>query len=186
MPFALTPEAVAQFAVNILAIGGAFLLGQWLTAVALWFLAPKSPPGLRRGCRLIGGTALAVLVAIIVFGHGQGWTLFGGGGAGISKGNGPTEQKGDGTGPATVTVPTQPSPTPPTTTATGPTVRITILGGTDVKDERFYRLDADPARTFTELTTALDGRREGGKKSKWNFCSRPTILCPGTTRPSPG
>ena len=161
----LSPEVVAQAAVNVLAVGGAFLAGQFFTTVGFWFLAPKAPPGLKRGGRLVGGAALAVLVAVIVFGHGQGWTLFGGGGGGDSKGNGPTEQKGDGTGPATTPV-TAAVPTPATAAdAAGPKVRVTVLGGSDVKDERFYRADADAAvQTFAELTAALDARRGIGKK----------------------
>jgi hypothetical protein len=166
-PFALTPDVVAQAVVNVLAVGGAFLLGQVLVGVGMWCFAPNSPPGLKRGCRLLGGAGLAVLVAIIVFGHGQGWTLFGGGGTGDSKGNGPTEQKGEGTGTTTApTAPATPSaPTPATAPepATGPKVRVTVLGGADVKDERFYQLDADPAaKTFAELTAALAAKKAAG------------------------
>lgn len=165
MLIAVTPEVVAQAAVNVLAVGGAFLVGQWLTAAAFWAFAPATSPGLKRAGRLLGGTALAILVAVVVFGHGQGWTLFGGGGAGASKGNGPTEQKGEGTGPAAVTPVTATVPTPATTADAGERVRVTVLGGTDVRDERFYRTDEDPAaRTFAELTAALEARRAVGKK----------------------
>lgn len=166
MLLAVSPEVIAQAAVNILAVGGAFLVGQWLTAAAFWAFTPNTAPGLKRLGRLLGGTALAILVAVIVFGHGQGWTLFGGGGAGLSKGNGPTEQKGEGSGPTAVTPVTATVPTPTTTPAeVGEKVRITVLGGTDVRDERFYRIDADlTARTFAELIAALDARRAIGKK----------------------
>ncbi len=162
MPFALTPDVAAQFVVNLLAVGGAFLIGRWLVGLGVWLLFPKAPPGAKKAAQLLGGVGLAVLAAVILFGHGQGWTLFGGGGTGASKGNGPTEQTGDGTGPVPTTVPT--SPTPATARIDGEAVRVTVLGGTDVRDERFYKLAADPARSFAELTTALDARRAIGKK----------------------
>lgn len=165
MPFALTPDVAAQLVVNLLAVGGAFLLGRWLVGLGVWLLVPKAPPGVRKAAQLLGGVGLAVLAAIILFGHGQGWTLFGGGGTGAGKGNGPTEQAGQGTTPVTATVPTPATPaTPPTARADGEAVRVTVLGGTDVQGERFYKLDADPPRTFAELTAVLDGRRQIGKK----------------------
>lgn len=165
--FALTAEVIAQAAVNVLAVGGGFLAGQFLVGIGMWCFTPNAPPGLKRGCRLVGGAGLAVLVAVIVFGHGMGWTLFGGGGAGDGKGNGPTEQTGEGAGPAAgpavATQPTTPAPATAPEPAAGPKVRVTILGGSEVKDERFYRLDADPAaHTFAELTAILDAKKTAG------------------------
>ena len=43
----------------------------------------------------------------------------------------------------------------------GATAKVTLLGGDDVKAERFYLLDADPAaKTFDELTTALRTKKD--------------------------
>jgi hypothetical protein len=39
-------------------------------------------------------------------------------------------------------------------------VRVTLLGGDDVKNERFYLIDTDPAaKTFPEATAALLARK---------------------------
>ena len=164
MLFALSPEVLVQAVVNVFAVAGGFLLGQLLVGIGFWLFARRTPAGWKRAARLLGGTVLAVFLAVVLFGHGYGWTLFGGGGKGDSKGNGPAPDPGEGAGPAVVTPATPPAPAPPPKPADGPVVRVTVLGGSDVRDERFYQLDADPAaRTFAELTAALDGKKAGGK-----------------------
>src|SRR5262245_19455275 len=74
------PAQFGQLIVNSLAILGGFLIGYLLTALLANRVSRSRPPTpLNRGSRLLGGVVLAVLVGIIVFGHGVGWTLFGGG-----------------------------------------------------------------------------------------------------------
>ena len=169
----LNPARFAQFAVNLLAIGGGFLAGQAVTALAAWFFLRwltrgKAPPSLKRAVRLAGGVAGAVLVAIIVFGHGQGWTLFGGGGPAAENGA-PATGTGPGVPPATppATEP-KPPPPPPTVRELPPDAeRITVklLGGDDVKDERFYVVADDPAaKTLAEAKAAVTARRTAAGK----------------------
>jgi hypothetical protein len=100
---------------------------------------------------------VAILVAIIVFGHGHGWTLFGGGSPGDDNGGNPNPAA---TQPTSAEVPKSEAPAkdlPPP----GATAKVTLLGGDDVKGERFYLLDSDPAaKTFDEVTTALRAKKD--------------------------
>jgi hypothetical protein len=147
----------AQLLVNILAVGGGFLVGYFLTLIAAntldrAVLRKKSPRGLHKVLRFLGGLLGAILVALIVFGHGQGWNLFGGAAGSTGTGNGRDAPQLITT-PANDTPPETPKPTlAPTVTR----IRITILGGGDVKSKHFYKLDDDPnARTFDEVKAVV-------------------------------
>ncbi|MGL6095112.1 MAG: hypothetical protein ACRC7O_04830 [Fimbriiglobus sp.] len=167
--FGLNPEKLAQFAVNLLAVGGGFLVGQIGTAAVLWFLdrkltGGKSPPPLKKAGAALGGMAAGIVVALVVFGHGQGWVLMGGGGAGESNGPPATGIPG---GSATSDVPptTEPTTKPPVTnpqpSPSAERVRVTVLGGSDVKDERFYLLDGDPApKRIGEVRAAVLAKKD--------------------------
>ena len=147
------PERFAQLIVNLLAVGGGFLFGFVFSGLFLWFLdrcltGGRLPEGFYRAWKMVGGIALAALVAIIVFGHGQGWTLFGGGGTGQEN---QSAGEGKDTAPATpVTVPETASDVEPITAPrvvlpkTDRIIQITMLGGEDVKNQRFYLIDSDP------------------------------------------
>ena len=173
----LNGEKLAQFAFNILAIGGGFFVGRLFCGFLLWLLdrwitRGKTPVVLKQAWATIGGLAIAVLVALIVFGHGEGWTLMGGGGSGEENTN--TKSSGTGTGPTTPT----PIPSPPTDpgpiTATPSTkpiptthtrIRVMLLGGDDVKDERFYLIDDDTTpRNFGDVRTTLTARKESSNQ----------------------
>lgn len=157
----------AQAIVNGLAVAGGFLLGYVLTmaagwAIDRWIARGKTPAGVHKVARFLGGIAMAVLVALIVFGHGQGWTLFGGGLAG----------EDNGTGKSTAAVPAvtkkepdhtekKPPTAPPDTTPARERVRVTMLGGRDVKDQKFYLIDDDPTpRTLAEVKEAVLKKKE--------------------------
>ena len=163
------PERFAQLIVNLLAIGGGFLIGKFVAGLAFWVVnrwmaAGKIPNGFREATKNIGGVVLAVLVAFIVFGHGDGWTLFGGGGTGAQN-----EAAGDQNGgtPATPpSVPDTPAEMPVTVPKSEPIpitadlVQITVLGGDEVRDARFYLVDEDKTpRTFAEVRAALLDRK---------------------------
>jgi hypothetical protein len=168
------PERFAQLVLNILAIGGGFLVGQIFFGITAWFidrylLASKSPLGLKRVIRLVGGVAVAILVAFIVFGHGVGWTMFGGGGQSDTNDTGTQPPSSVTTDDPTASPPT--SSTPPvqdkttisTFNSSTPTerVKITILGGPDVKDERFYLMNDDATpKKFAEVTAAVVAKRK--------------------------
>jgi len=154
----------AQLFVNSLAVLGGFLAGYLLAALLAHSLdrvafRRKSPPFLHRVCRLLGGVALAVLVAFIVFGHGQGWTLLGGG----LDGTGDSEKTGT-TQPISMDLPqVRPSSATAPLKAVEPTgerIRVTILGGSDVKTERFYVIGEDPPRSLVEAKDVLRRRTD--------------------------
>ncbi len=164
---------VAGYAIKALAVGGGLLVGYALGigvawALDRWVFAHKAPPQLKKLCGLLAGVALAILVALIVFGEGGGG-LFGGGSGGDSKGTPtPTEKGKEPPAPVTpkedVKVPPKVEPKPPDPKATPSDVRIAILSGADVRDDKFYVIDPDPApKTFEELKTVIDARRASAK-----------------------
>src|SRR5262245_42742669 len=161
----LSPAKAAQFAVNSLAVVGGFFAGWVLFGFFAWWVdrvafAKKSPQNLKRLVRFVGGVLVAILVAIIVFGHGHGWTLFGGGSPGDDNGGNPNPAATQPTStevkpPETAPAPAKDLPPP------GATAKVTLLGGDDVKDERFYLLDADPAaKTFDQVTADLRAKKD--------------------------
>jgi hypothetical protein len=138
----------AQFVVNLLAVGGGFLAGFWVSTLLAWgvdrLTHRASPRSLHKLVRFLGGVIGAVLVALIVFGHGRGWNLFGGAapGTGSTDGQNPTGE-----------VQTVPMPAPPdrvvtsaiTTVGEAPArICIKLLGGADVKDKKFYCWNDEP------------------------------------------
>lgn len=165
----LDSSKVAQFFVNCLAVGGGFLAGfllTWISTFLLdrWITRGRTPEPLHRIARILGGVAAAVLVALIVFGQG---------GNGYGLGGDAGEGKGDGQGLGHGTVATQPTAAdvrPIETTKSEPVppeqrVRVTMLGGEAVKEERFYLLDDDPGpRTLEEIKTAVAAKKGAGGK----------------------
>lgn len=173
-----------QFLVNCLAVGGGFLAGWFLAAVAglafdRFVIHRTSPPGLHKASRNTGGLLLAVLVAIIVFGHGHGWTLFGGGGAGVENGgqtatsgaNADLTKSNDGSKPISIKT------TPPVDER----IRVVVLGGDEVKAERFYVVDeAIEPKSFAEATVAILAKRDAspGKRIGVEIRFSPTNALP--------
>jgi hypothetical protein len=165
--FEVSSATVTQFFLNLLAVAGGFLAGYvlgWILCLAFdkWVLGKKSPQGLHRAVQAIMGLIVALLVALMVFGSGTG------GGGGTGNGQGPGNQTGS---PGT-----NPNPTTPASTATLPTppmkepnpsevVKIVLLGGEDVKDERFYQLEGQKsALTFAELKGLIQDRKAASTK----------------------
>jgi hypothetical protein len=169
MPFAalafivFDTDQVARFFLNLLAVAGGFLLGYALTGVAVWaidrwFTGGKMPIGVYRVARMIGGIALAVLVALLLFGGGFGP------GTGPGAGPGDTTETGPGapqqSPPTTQIEPTPPPVLPKDAPLPEERVRVTLLGGEAVKEERFYLIDYDPApKTFAEVVAAVNARK---------------------------
>lgn len=169
------PERFAQLIVNVLAIGGGFLVGQVFSGLAAWLLdrwltGGRSPIGLHRTIRYIGGVTLAVLVAFIVFGHGEGWTLFGGGGSGA-------QNQADGSHSGGTSAPTPSPQTPTTQPETEPIiaprvvlptqanhVQVLMLGGEDVRHQRFYLVGTETTpKNLAEVQSFLLQRKSASK-----------------------
>lgn len=157
----VNPEHVTALLMNFLAVGGGFLAGFVLMGLAAyfvdrWLTGGKSPVGLHKVLRMIGGVCGAILVALIVFGAGNGGTTDGPG-----KGDGTTEKTGNslGTTVATQQQPVLPPPVPETASVEE-TLKITILSGSDVKDEKFYLIEKDrTAKTLAEVKDAITTRK---------------------------
>ncbi len=154
---------IGQLIVNCLAIGGGYLVG-WFAVAALMRLAivKAGPPSLRKLAKNIGGIAVAVLVAMIVFGHGLGWTLMGGGAPGSENG-------GEVSSPVSTVATTRSNETSdanvPTALKPAPAIderiRITMLGGDDVRESRFYLVnDENKAKTLDETKAAITAFRD--------------------------
>jgi hypothetical protein len=166
----LDAVALTQLIVNSLAVGGAFLLGRMGTAALLWSAhrtAPIKavPQGLRKPTSNLGGTTVAALAALILFGHGAGWRIMGGGAEGIE--NGGSSPTPPSTAPATA--PTREPQTPATTkqlidqqpVEPRSRIRLLVLGGDDVQNERFYLLNSETTpKNLSELTAALHRKSE--------------------------
>ena len=158
------PDRVAAMVVNALAVGGGFLAGFVLAGVAAhfldkWLAAGRSPAGLHKALRYLGGICGAILVILLVFRAG---------GGGPGDGPGTTAATGVGSGPGAgpttaVTAPT-PDPTakdkPPEPARTEEVVRVTVLSGADVVDGKFYLIDiATEKRTLDEVKRELAARK---------------------------
>jgi hypothetical protein len=169
----LDPDSITQFLIKALAVGGGFLVGYmaaWVGArlVDRWTFGGRMPEQLHLAARLVGGLLLALLVAILVFGKGgDGFGLGGGPGEGGGTASTKTGEE-KGTGPD---VPTKIDPVPSTVpTSKDPVlpeqrVRVTLLGGEDVREEKFYLLGDD--RTPLDLpglTAALKSRKESAAR----------------------
>jgi len=152
---------VGMLAVRALAVVGGVAVGGygtgWLIKVLSKPLAFKEPPALlMRGSRLLGALVVGLIVAAWVFnlggsggigGSGGGWWPFGqSGGSGNSSaagqisGSGPSQPKAD------------PAPS---------ALRIHMRGGKEAEeDQRFYQIEGDPPRTWTDLEKSLTERKQ--------------------------
>jgi hypothetical protein len=164
-------ERIAGFVIKCLAVGGGFLLGYFLGGVVAWALnrwvfAQKAPDQLKKIIALLAGIALAIIVALIVFGEG-GSGLFGGGGAGDGKtGPTPADDGKDKQAPKVEPKKDEKKEEPKKPVDAKPTpgdVRVSILSG-DVKDGRFYLIEGDEKpKNFEEFKETITARRAASK-----------------------
>lgn len=133
-----------------------------------WVLANKSPDQLKKAISLLAGIALAVIVALIVFGEGGSGLFGGGGGDGQGKGQ-PTPADNGKAAPVPTpdTKKDEPKKEDPPKVPPKPTpgdVRVAILAGDEVRDGRFYVIDDDTApRNFEEFKQVITARRAATK-----------------------
>ena len=164
-------ERAGELVVGVLAIAGGFLVGSWLTYAAIKllgkFVFKKKLEGTpTRLARFLGGMVVAIIVFYFVFGKGGfGWGT--GGGTADTQGKG--EQKApDVSEKKDVKEPVKKDEKAPPTEGQLPEehVRITVLGGADVKEGKFYLVDDDPhPRTLEEVRALVKGRAGKGPKA---------------------
>lgn len=159
----LSVPDLGLFLIKILAVVGAAVVGAigvglCLSLSAKWFLRSKVPRPILLVTRVLGGLIAGTLVWMWVFsiggqgglgGSGGGWWPFGQGGG---PGAAPVEPTK--TQPITTTAPSEPSE------KRSPAVVIHILGGARVIDQRFYRIDQEAPRNWTELRQELIERKQ--------------------------
>lgn len=164
-------DKVAAFVVKCLAVAGGFLVGYFLGGMIAWALdrwvfAQKAPAPVKKAISWVAAVALALLVALILFGDG-GNGLFGrGGGTGDGKGT-QTQDDGKTTGTPQPKQKDQEQPKEkndgPKPTSPKPTpgdMHVVILAGDELKDGRAYLLDGDPnPKTLEEFKDAVNARR---------------------------
>ncbi|MCE9560490.1 MAG: hypothetical protein K8U57_00405 [Planctomycetes bacterium] len=155
---------------NVLLVAGGFLIGYVLGGLLAWAIGKyalkmKDTTNAKAVGRPVCGTIVALIIAMIVF-TGKGKPIGDGG-----DGKGTTNNDGNGK-----SSPVNPNPDTKVDPKISPpkidikpadvTLRVTVLGGEDVLNERFYLLDDDRTpKTFTELKAAIAERRakEKGK-----------------------
>lgn len=162
-------DRLADLALNCLAVAGGFLAGHVLGGLVVraldrWAWKKPSPDAVRKMVQVVCGIALAILVALIVFGKGGG--TGGGRGDGEGKGSGSTpESTGKGDPPKVddkrPPVKVEP-PKPADVDASIPQVRVTFLGGDAAQPAagRFYYVGDEPAlKTFDEVKAAVEAKK---------------------------
>ncbi len=150
-------------AMNCLAVAGGYLVGMLLGGLVIggldkWVLKKRTPDFIKQSIRTLTGILVALLVALMVFGGGSGGE--GDGGPGTGTQNSENDKKGDEPAKPDPNRPTpEPIPLPKGTGEMAP-VRVTFLGGADVRESKAYLLNDDPARTFPDLTAAIKKLRD--------------------------
>ncbi|QEL21120.1 hypothetical protein PX52LOC_08250 [Limnoglobus roseus] len=157
---------VAKLIEGALATAGGFLVGYVLAMILGWMIDKyvfkrPSPAFLHRIGRMLGGLILAILVAMMVFNGGGGE----GDGTGDGTGNGKSSPVNGTLDPTTPN--TQPQPTPRKHLPPAEErVRVTVLGGTDVKGERFYLVEDDlTPRTLEEVKALVQQKKDATSKT---------------------
>ena len=158
-------DRLADLALNCLAVAGGYLAGHILGGLAAWALdrwvfGKKTPEPLKKAAQIVCGVALAILVALIVFGRGGG--SGGGSGDGQGKGSGDpadhgkADPKADDKRPPVKVEPPQPA----AVSASDPQVRVTFLAGDAARGDRFYLVGDDPApKAFDDVKAAVEAKK---------------------------
>jgi hypothetical protein len=164
--FADLTQNVGNTVVNGLAVAGGAAVGYFGTWLLTWGLCRatihKTPPkSVQKLLNVVGAIAGGLIVAALLFkgggsgwGSGSGWNLFGGSGK-----DGEQPVNSNPTYPGGPTNPTH--PTQPIKPDSSPVLRIRMLGGNDVKGDRFYQIVGDAtARTLDELKPIVRERMQ--------------------------
>ncbi len=136
-------------------MGSGFIVRKSTTAL----VRKEAPRALVFPFRVVGG-ALGGWLVMLAFGGGQGWF---GGGDGIGDGGAPGVQPSASqpTDNRAVKLPAKPEVVPAHTQ----TLRIRLLGGPRVANEKFYQIDNQPqAFTLSELKRTIDLQKQQGLK----------------------
>lgn len=158
-------DGLTQMVLGVLAVGGAFLLGyvsvMLLLSVGLRIVTKKLVPlRLNKLLRIVGGLALAAIVAMFVFGDGgMGYGAGAGGLPGSGKGA-PDRKRTASPTAAELQPPVRETVPPDSDLKPERRVRVTVLGGA-IQSGRFYQFETQPGGlTLDELKTLVADRRD--------------------------
>lgn len=171
--FADMAQQVGNTIIQALAVAGAAAVGYFVTRGLVWLICRatihKQPP--KQLSHIIGALAAAALGLAAFFflfmGEGGGGWGFGPGGGWFGTGSG-----GASVGVTTTTTQTKfesppiPLPPMPKSPQTSPKAQLAIrmLGGDDVKEERFYRVEGqERALTLAEVQKLIRDRKNAAK-----------------------
>ncbi len=168
-------DKIAALAVKCLAVAGGYLAGYILGGIIAWAadkwaLRQKTPDFIKKAIQVLLGIALAILVAMIVFGEGGGGGLLGGGGPAEGQGQGvaraPDDTNKKQSPPEKEKPPVKVQPPPaPMSSPDAPFVKVTFLGGDAARGDRLYYLGDDQTpRTFEEVKAAMDELKKKSPK----------------------
>lgn len=160
-----TFEKVGHAIVGVMAVAGAYLIGNWLTwfflgGIAHLVFRKSIAPGVMKFLRILGGAVLAIAVATFVFGEGGfGWgpgdQKKGDTGAGIPEKKDPDKK--------IEPVPAKKEDPLKNKENEGPpddSVKVVVLGG-NASEERFYLFQNErEPRTLSEIRTRILDLRE--------------------------
>ncbi len=165
-------DKLSALAIKCLAVAGGFLVGYFLggllaTAVNKWIFKKKAPEQFKQVCQMIAGIALAIIVALIIFGDGGGGLFGGGGASGDGKGNPAADANKDNQSKTEPVQKVDPNVAAPKVDlkAADLTIKVTILAGAAVQSAgKFYLLDDDRTPlSFSELKNAIKARKSQEK-----------------------
>lgn len=139
---------------------GALLVGLILRVASKRLSSRTVPPRVKLAARALGGIAAGWLVWMIITAPG-GSGLWGGGGS-LFGGRGAGEGSGKDN-PSQPTHQTEPGPTSPGEPGQPETIKVILLGGHQVVDEKFYRFeDGREAYQLKDLQKILKDKEKQG------------------------
>ncbi|VTT99472.1 unnamed protein product [Gemmataceae bacterium] len=160
-------NALTELVHSLLLIAGGLLVGYVAGGVLAWAVGryafkQKDTYNFKAVGKPVGGAIVAVIVAALVL-TGKGKPI---GDGGDGKGTANTDPNSK-SGPPVTPPDGKADPKAPPKIDIKPadvTLRVTVLGGEDVVNERFYQLDDDRTpKTFGDLKAAITERRKGEK-----------------------
>lgn len=172
--FADVAQRVGNTIIQILAVAGAATVGYFLVRGLTWLICratiQKQPPKqVSHILGIVGAVAVGAAAFFLLFyGDGGGGFGFGPGGGWFGAGSGKAEIGSTQTSTQRKSEPPTDPPTPktPSKIPAKSQFAVRVLGGTDVVDEKFFRIDGEQAAlTLADVQKAIRDRKAANKDS---------------------
>ena len=168
----VSEEKLVALGMKCLTVAGGFVAG-WVIGMFIgiglnrWVFKKKLPEGAKKLFKIVSAIVVAILVAVSIFGGGSGGGSFSGDGADGKAAGTATDLEKNKAGSPNVEVKKVDKNKKATPAAvadlrpTEVTIRVTVLGGPDVSNDRYYLIDEDrTAKTFQEVKDAVTARKK--------------------------